>query len=78
MGIKALLRRYVFSVFAILCITVLLCGIITVREKTQYNMDLTEYERLEVSKVDSGFIISAGRREFALDYNDGIKFGIRN
>ena len=63
MGIKALLRRYAFSVFAILCITVLLCGIISVRERTQYNMDLTEYEKLEVSSLEDSVIITAGKRK---------------
>lgn len=75
MGIKALLRQYAFSVFAILCITVLFCGIIFVRERTQYNMDMTEYERLEVSSLEDGIIITAGARKIELKRADFDLFG---
>lgn len=78
MGIKELFRQFIFSVFAVLCAAVLLCGITAVREKTQYNMDMTEYDRLEISKSDGGFIISAGERELVIDYADGINFEIQN
>lgn len=67
MGIKALLRHYAFSVVAILCMTVLLCGIIFVRERTQYNMDMTEYPLLEVVRGEESIIITVGKRKIEIE-----------
>lgn len=70
MGIKALLRRYAFSAFVIICVTVLLCGIIFVRERTQYNMDMTEYDTVGVSREGDSIIFTAGRRRLILGIPD--------
>ncbi len=70
MGIKALLRQYAFSVVAILCTAVLLCGIIFVRERTQYNMDMTDYDKVEISRGDGSFVVSAGDRAFEFFYKN--------
>lgn len=66
MGIKALLRQYTFTVFVILLATVLLCGIIFVRERTQYNIDMTEYEKVGVSDGENSIIFTAGKRKLVL------------
>ena len=55
MGLKAVLRQYAFSVFVILCAAALLCGIIFVRERTQYNIDMTQYDKVEISRGEKGF-----------------------
>ncbi len=67
MGIKALLRQYAFSVVVILCTAVLLCGIIIAKEKTQYNMDMTDYPLLEVVRGEESIIITAGKRKIELE-----------
>ena len=67
MGIKAVLRQYVFSVFVIVCATVLLCGIIFVRERTQYNIDMTQYDKVEISRGEKGFEITVGNRKTTLE-----------
>lgn len=66
MGIKAVLRQYVFSVFVIVCATVLLCGIIFVRERTQYNIDMTEYAVAEIVNGEQSFTVKAGKRSFEI------------
>lgn len=70
MGIKALLRQYLFTVFVIFLATVLLCGIIFVRERTQYNIDMTEYEKVGASVGEDSIILTAGKRKIVLPKPD--------
>lgn len=44
MELKRILRQYIFTLIIIMCIGFLFSGIVTVREKTQFNMDMTPYE----------------------------------
>lgn len=66
MGIKALLRQYLFTVFVIFLATVLLCGIIFVRERTQYNIDMTEYAVAEIVNGEQSFTVKVGKRSFEI------------
>ena len=52
MEIKAILRQYAFSLVIIICVGLFLTGIIRVREKTQYNMDMTAYETVEIDNMN--------------------------
>ena len=52
MEIKAILRQYAFSLVIIICVGLFLTGIICVREKTQYNMDMTAYETVEIDNMN--------------------------
>ncbi|MBQ7861988.1 MAG: hypothetical protein IJ349_07295 [Clostridia bacterium] len=67
MGLKTVLRQYAFSVFVILCAAALLCGIIFVRERTQYNIDMTQYDKVEISRGEKGFEITVGNRKTTLE-----------
>lgn len=75
MGIKSLLRQYIFTVFVIFCATVLLCGIISVKERTQYNIDMSGYPVLEISRGEDIVIITAGTRRIELKRADFDLFG---
>lgn len=51
MEIKRLLKQYAFSLVVILCTGAFLSGIVTVREKTRYNMDMTPYKTVESEDI---------------------------
>ncbi len=58
---KKIFRQYIFILAIILCLMCFFSGIITVREKTQYNMDMTPYRVVTVDRADSGISISFGK-----------------
>ena len=57
---KKILRQYVFTLAVIFCIMSFFCGIITVKEKTQYNMDMSPYKTVSVIENSDGIVIIAG------------------
>lgn len=64
---KKIIVRYVFTVAVILCLMSSICGIIAVKEKTQYNMDMSPYDTASIEKRDDGVVISLGERETFID-----------
>lgn len=56
MELKRILKQYAFSLLVICCTIFFFIGIVTVREKTRYNMDMTVYETVELSDLNSKYI----------------------
>ena len=67
---KRILRQYFFSLAVILCMMTFLTGVITVSERTRYNMELTAYQEVEFNKKPDGFEISLGEKRFFLKLED--------
>ena len=51
MEIRRILKQYAFSLVVIICVAFFVSGIVSVREKTQYNMDMTPYETVEIEGI---------------------------
>ena len=67
---KRIMRQYAFTVAFILCLACFAGGIITVKEKTQYNMDMSPYSTVSIDKEDYAVIISAGENETVIRHSD--------
>ena len=52
MEIKKILRQYLFTLIIIVCIYTMAAGIFTVKEKTQYNIDMTSYSKVQLEKTE--------------------------
>ena len=62
---RKIFRQYFFSVVVILCLSAFLCGSVTVKEKTDYNMRLTPYDVINAEKNQDGIEVSfAGETYF--------------
>ena len=72
---KKIFRQYVFTVMFILCIMAFFAGIITVKEKTQYNMDMSPYSTVEVVRSGNGITITVGEKEAVIMREDIEKLG---
>lgn len=64
---RKILRRYLLSVSVLLCIFAFFAGIVTVRERTRYNMDLTPYSKIVYSENADGAEILIGKSRFFVD-----------
>ena len=62
-----ILRGHLFFLVPVLCVSAFFCGIITVKEKTQYNMDMTPYSEVSVENREESIVLYAGERSFELD-----------
>ena len=60
MEIKRILKQYIFSLILILCAASFFFGVITVREKTEYNMKMTPYDTVEVKNDGQCFLFTVG------------------
>ncbi len=60
---KRIMRQYVFTLAFILCLASFAGGIITVKEKTQYNMDMSPYSTVTITEGTDGIKITFGEKE---------------
>ena len=67
---KKLLRQYFLSLTAILCLMCFLTGVITVSERTRYNMELTSFDEVKFSQKADGIEISFGENKLFLKRED--------
>ena len=67
---KRVLRQYFFSLTVILCMMAFLTGIITVSERTRYNMELTSYEEVKFTQKADGIEIAFGENKLFLKRED--------
>lgn len=61
---RRIIKSYLFSLVVIFCIFTFFAGAVTVSERTRYNMELTEYERLSVTKEEKGIRLIFGDDEY--------------
>lgn len=75
MEAKKILKQYFFSLVVIICISAFFLGAVRVREKTQYNMDMTPYETVAFEKQQDGYSIYYADKEYRIrtDYADKIR-----
>lgn len=64
---RQLLRQYLLSLTVLFCIFILFCGIITVRERTEYNMSLTPYSQLSLENEGDYIKIKLEERELVFE-----------
>ena len=67
MKIKGILRQYFFSLVVIFTVSAFFLGTVSVREKTQYNMDMTPYGKVEIVSRDDEIVIRLGEKEAVID-----------
>lgn len=60
---RKILRQYIFTLGFLLCLAFMVGGIITVREKTRYNMDMSPYSTVIISENSEGLKITVGEKE---------------
>ena len=79
MEIKKILRQQAFSLVVIFCIGLFFFGTVIAREKTQYNMDMTDYERVEIVRLGDRVVIRVGDREQVIrtDYAENLQKRLR-
>lgn len=58
--VRKILDQYAFSLVIILCAASFFLGIVSVREKTGYNMNMTVYGTVETQKQEDGFVVLYG------------------
>ena len=75
MEARKILKQYAFSLVMLLCVGAFFLGIVSVKEKTQYNMDLTPYETVSVEKKQGSITFYYGTREHRIrtDYAEKIR-----
>ena len=82
MEIKRICRQYFFSLILVLCIVAFLLGVITVREKTDYNMRMTPYDTVEIKENKEGIIFLFGENgsftvpDFAAEFKKSLSKGL--
>ncbi len=67
---KRIMRQYAFTVAFILCFMSFFIGIITVREKTQYNMDMSPYSTVSIDGSGDEIRILSGGKETVIRRED--------
>ena len=72
---KKILRQYIFTIAFILCLTSFFIGIITVKEKTRYNMDMTPYSTVSITETEKGITVSFGEKEHFISRENIEKLG---
>ncbi len=88
MKARKILRQYLFSLVVILCVGLLFLGVISARERTRYNMDMTMYATVEIDKDEKGDVVFRyGEKTYTVksDYierirnagNEGVIFDFR-
>lgn len=79
MEFKRILRQYAFSLVVILCVGVFFFGTVSVREKTQYNMDMTPYEKVEIEQEQDRVIVRYGENERIIrtDYAKKLRYRLQ-
>lgn len=72
---RKILKQYAFSLVVILCAGFFLLGAIRVKEKTQYNMDMTLSETVKTEKSEDGitFYYKDKRYIVRTDYAEKIR-----
>lgn len=65
MEFKKIFRQYTFSLVVILCVAAFFVGTVSVREKTQYNMDMTPYNEIEV-KEEGSVVINYNGKQYSI------------
>ena len=79
---RKVLKQYLFSLVLILCVTAFFCYTVTVKEKTDYNMNMTPYEIISVDKKADGLKFSYGdseifiRKEYVEKIGKNVFFGM--
>ncbi|MBQ6600894.1 MAG: hypothetical protein IIX36_04550 [Clostridia bacterium] len=66
MEARKIFRQYLFSLVVILCIGAFFLGAVSVKEKTQYNMDLTPYETVKIEKEQGNIIFTYGEKVYSI------------
>ena len=66
MELKRILKQYLFSLVIILCIGLFFYGTVLAAERTRYNMDMTEYETVELKNTDGGVLLRYGNNEWII------------
>lgn len=64
---RQILRQYFLTLTVLFCIFAFFCGIITVSEKTEYNMSLTPYSQLVLENEKDYIKISLDEKELILN-----------
>lgn len=64
---RQILRQYILSLTVLFCLLAFFCGIITVKEKTEYNISLTPYSQLAVENEEAYIKISLDERELIFE-----------
>ncbi len=72
---RRIFRQYFFSLTVIACVMSFFVGVITVSQRTRYNMELTDYDKISLYKSDKGIEIAFGQRELFLANEDIEKMG---
>ena len=69
-----ILRQYIFSLVVILCLGVFFIGTAAVKEKTQYNMDMTPFDTVSVEKRQGSIALYYGEKSLIIktDYAEKI------
>ena len=67
---RRILRQYFLSLTVIFCVLLFFAGIITVSQRTRYNMELTEYEGVSFVRNVKGLEITLGDRELFIKSDD--------
>ena len=75
METRKILRQYLFSLVVILCFGAFFLGTVSVKERTQYNMDMTPYETVAVEKEQGSLAFRYGERVHRIrtDYAEKIR-----
>lgn len=74
MEIKHILKQYAFTLVVILCVSVMATGFFTVKEKTQYNIDMTNYSKIRIEKTAEGVVLGYGDKEQLIRFDISDKF----
>lgn len=72
---RTILKQYFLSLTVIFCLLAFFAGAVTVKERTAYNMELTQYDRVTVEEKENGLKFRFGESEIFLDEKLVLKAG---
>ena len=65
--IKQLTQKFLFLTVMIFCLVMLLCGSITVKERTGYNMYLDKYSTVSVTTAEKNVSVKLDKNNYTFD-----------
>lgn len=79
MEIRRILKQHTFLLVLIFCAAFLASGIVSVRERTRYNMDMETYDTVEIKREEEGVFVRLGENEsFSIpDYTEFFAGGLQ-